>query len=360
MAKILDTLASSGFIVTLSGTGGKQPQVKIPKEGKEDLAAKYNLAPELVRASLPALPPGYDDEWKALKKAHGLVRTEFYAETAVFGSRQASKDEKKAAGQRFLIAKKIADASFGAKFTLAGATQEGELFDALTSARTTMANVIQQRIQEIAHDGVLGTLFQSAEYPDPTDILGGWFYEPIQPMPMARTDVLEGMFLPPDVAKNIEAHMEAQAAEQLKFGQQSIILDTVEHLKTMTTNLTKLSAWYGDQKGRRPAIYDSLVENVQRSLEKLRDYAMPETEAGSRIVDLVDELSEALDLAAITADDLKKDPQLASKKAKDAEKAAGQLSDALGSIWDQPMPEHIQRASQQASPADLDDLLTSF
>lgn len=362
--KILDTLASSTVLVSLSGTGGKSPSVKIPKEGKADLALKYGLAPELVKASLPALPPGYDEEWKALKKAFGLVRSEFYTASLPFGARQAAgKEDKQASGDRLLTTAKLTDGSFGTKFTLAGC-QEGELYAQLGQVRQDFANNIASRVSQIAAAGVLGSLFQEAFYPDSADILAGWYYRAIQPQPMARTDVLEGMFLPADVARNIEQHMEAQAQEQLRFGQQQTILETVEHLQTMTKNLTKLNEWYSSQKGRRPSIYDSLVDNVQDSLSKLRDYAMPETEAGSRIVDLVDQLSEALDLTSISADDLKRDPQLASQKAKDAERAADQLSDALGSIWDNP-PEHIQKATKSSKTASddltsLDDLLTGF
>ncbi|MEA3639953.1 MAG: hypothetical protein VBE63_08415 [Lamprobacter sp.] len=362
MAKILDTLASAGLVSSVTGTGGARPKVDIPKTRRADVAVFLGVKESALKSlAVNPLPDPYNKEFAELVKAHGLVRTEYYKATMPFGNRGATADTKTASGDRFIVSSVAASAEFGSKFTVAGSQTAGSLYDALDAARQTCGMTIDQRVQDAINDQVLDAQLQPyAKYVTSTDILAGWVYTPVTLKPMARTDVLEGMFLPPNVAKNIEAHMEAQAAEQLKFGQQQTILETVEYLKTMTKNLTKLSKWYATQKGRRPAIYDSLVENVQHSLGKLRDYAMPETEAGSRIVDLVDELSEALDLTAITADDLKKDPQLASKKAKDAEKAAGQLSDALGSIWDEPMPEHIQRASQQASTADLDDLLTSF
>lgn len=371
MTKVLDTLASSGFVLALNGRGGTQPKVTIPREGKETLAVKYGLDASLVKAGISALPAPHDEEWKAMKKAHGLVRSEFYQDTMPLGHKPDASEgtaKRTASGDRFLVASKITSGSFGQKFTISNSPTDGALYSALDLARQQAASTISVRVAEVYNSGKLGDLFPMAVYPDYADIQAGWFYEPITLRPMARSDVLEGMFLPADVARNIEANMEAQAAEQLKFGQQTLILETVEYLQNMTEQLTKLSDWYRTQQGRRPSIFDSLTGNVKSSLQKLRDYAMPETESGAQIMDLVDAVQEQLDQALANTSGLKNDPTAASQAARDADTAAKKLQESLGLIWDdnppvsQTPPTNVSQSASSAQTAnmDLDDVSALF
>jgi cell division septation protein DedD len=255
-----------------------------------------------------------------------------------FVSATDAKGKTRADGKRAVTAKKIADGSFFAGLTALEAT--------LDAARQAFANAISQRVQQVASNCELGSEFDATKYPSPSEIMAGWYFETIQPEPLNDGSKLEGMYLPDNVLEAIQDGLERQAAAQVAFGQQQLVEETVKSVQTMAANLAKLAAWFKDQKGRRPAIYDSLVSNVTRNLDKLREFALPETEQGARIIELANAIDQKLDLGGVTADSLKDNASTAER----IQTAAQEVVVMAGQMGVEPAPQAKPEPAPQAKP----------
>jgi len=368
---ILDQASSSLLSVTLTGTGGWTPNAKI--KGAEDvLASEYGGSSKAFRGTENILPAPYNVEFLALQKSFGAVRAAFYEATMPAGHTTNAKGKQEATGERLVTASKLADGSF--LNTLAKLNQE------LDNARTALASTIQSQVMAIQADGALGSRFDPTRYPSPSDILTGWRYEPVVPKPLTDGSKLKGMSLPASLITAIESQLEAQAASQIAFGQQSLVTDTLANIRTMADNLARLDQWFSTQQGKRPPIYETLVTNLRDSLAKLRAYALPDTPAGAKLLDLARDVEGRLDLSTLSASDLKNDHTIARRTAKEASTLADSISQSLDDLFAagsppartaQPtaapkLPDPPEEVEIQPEPApirstiDMDDLLAEW
>ncbi len=333
MSKSILTQAASNLLkVTLSGTAGWSPNHKVSNGGAV-LANEFGGDAKAFKGSENILPSPHDQEYKALVKAYNAVRTHFYESTMPFGNTTDAKGGTKASGERAITVKALADGSF--------LTKNATLLADLDNARTDFASTITQRVSEVQYSGVLGSRFDAGNYPDPADIHNMWRYEPLVPEPITDGSKLSGMNLPRDMVESIERNLNDQITQQVKFGQQQLVDDTVKTVSAMVDNLSKLSGWFTDQKGKRPSVYDSLVTNVQDSINKMRDYALPETNQGVRLLDLADEVEKRLNLTNINSSQFKSNH---SQTVQTAE-AAAEVRDLLEG-WDFETDDHPEQAAQ--------------
>lgn len=343
MNKILDSLSSNFLTVTLKGVGGWSPNKPLKSASAVLAQANGGTNERAYRGSVNILPAPYNLEYNALIKAFNAVRSEFYTLTMPFGHTTDPKTgNSHADGVRLLVAMLLANG----KFTNSLAALDVEL----DQARAAFANVIATRVHEIQTDHAvhIDGMFDPAWYPTPSEILAGWRYEPIVPMPLADGSKLRGMAIPIQMVSAIEAQMEAQATSQIRFGQSQIAQETLDNIKTMASNLTKLDQWFSSQDGRRPAIYDSLVTNLQDSLIKLRTYAIPNTEEGERLLALADDIESRLDIGSMKAEDFKTDQAMTRTTAKEADRLSRDIESALDDLFATGSPP--ARATMQVPP----------
>jgi hypothetical protein len=144
------------------------------------------------------------------------------------------------------------------------------------------------------------------------------------PEPLPNSNTLMGIPVSADWIDAIESDLTRQAAERAKFAQQSVVNETLEYVRVMGNNLKNLVEWSDGGEGkasgkkRRTPIYDSLVGNVKDMVEKMRVFAIPETDAGAALLTLADDIEEKLQVDVITAEDLKENVPLARATAASA------------------------------------------
>lgn len=330
---ILAAAAQNLLLVELKGVGGWSPNARI-KDASRILAENYGGSEKAFKGSENLLPEPHDEEYKELKSAYGAVRSSFYINTMAYGSTVDAKSGKaKADGKRAVLASKIVDGEFMKTHSM--------LISALDEAREKFATALPERIEQIRNESALGSQFNTDRYPTPDDVRAGWFYEDIIPEPILAANAIKNMGLPPEVAKMIEDNLARKVEAQVQFGQQQLVEQTMEYIKTMVTNLTKLSTWFDRAEGKRPSIFDSLITNVTDSLSKLRTYALPGTDQGDAIITLAEGIESRLNLGDVSIKELKEDGSKAQAMLEGAKDAA-KLIDAWSGTsteFDAPAPK---------------------
>lgn len=328
--RILDAASSVFLLATLTGTGGHRFTKKI--NGSAALvAANHGAEVEAVKdSSLNLLPDGLDAEWKALKQAYGAVRPHFDKVGMPFSHAGDDGTGKRASGERAFHKSVIADGSFLA--------EHSRLLSDLDSKREAFATALSGIIDRIEHRGLLGDEFDRADYPTPDEIRAGWKFEPIEFRPIAGGEGLKGMNLPGSIVEDIERGLEARIAADVQYGQQRLAGELMDSVSRLVKRTKALNGWINapdDQPGkakRQPQIRGSAVANVKESLAKLRQYALPETEAGRAIMARCDRLEHELDLTTLEPERIKTSVATMDKL---ASLDVGDLFDA-----EEPAPKH--------------------
>jgi hypothetical protein len=330
MTKILDSLSSNFVTIETKGVGGKRPSAAIDGAG-EILAAHFGGEAKLMKGSTrDAFPSPYGDKFKALVKAHGAYRTQFYKLTTPFEfTTNVDTGQLKADGPRLLAAQFLANGEFYNTLN--------KLEAELDQARAACAATIDQDVADLeaaCRSGLkIGGTFKRKNYPSKSDILAGWSYTLSTPTPIVDGSQLRRMSIPISMVTAIEAQLEAVAASQIRFGQSQLAKELLGYVKTTAENLSKLDQWFTSQKGKRPAIHDSLVTNLQDSLIKLRTYAVPNTEEGEKLLALADEIETRLGVGSLKADDFKTDHAATRRTAKEADKLSRDIESALDDLF---------------------------
>jgi hypothetical protein len=351
---ILAAASKNLLLVELKGVGGWNSSATI-KDASRVLAEKYGGNERAFKGSENLLPSPHDEEYKELKSAYGSVRAAFYLVTMPYGSTVDAKSGKtRADGKRAIIASKIVDGTFLAQMQV--------LVEQLEQARNKFAAVLPDRIAAIKAESALGSQFDESRYPTTEQVLSSWYYDEILPEPILDASAVKNMGLPPEVAQMIEENLARKVQAQVQFGQQQLVEETMKYVKTMVTNLTKLNAYFnGQHKGKRPSIFDSLVDNVKDSLDKLKTYALPGTTEGGAVLQLVAGIEQRLDMDDIEMSDLKNDGKVAEKVLSGAKEAA-KLIDAwsgTSTVFDEPQqaPAAPEPKVEATPELDIDDLL---
>lgn len=363
---ILAQAASNLLLVQLAAKAGWNPNARITNGG-EILANHFGGDNKAFKGTENILPAPHNAEYLALSKAHNAVRSHFYEHTMPFGSSTDAKGKTSASGPRAITAKQLASGSFF--------TEHARLLAELDTARENFALAITGRVLDVQASGVLGSEFDAARYPSPDQIRAGWFYEPIVPEPITDGSRLSSMQLPRDMVEQIENQLDARVRAGVQFGQQSLVEETVKSVRSMADQLTKLSEWFSHQQGKRPRIFDSLVTNVQDGLDKLREYALPETDDGVRILALCDQIEARLALNTDTVETIK----TSASEARRLARAASDIDDLVAGLdftaptvsnsnSASPTAQEPARASQEPTPvvetaantSEFDDLLNEL
>ena len=301
-SSILNTMGSAFMLATktTSSVSGS----KTYKEGREIIAAAIGCAENAVSSSRKLYPPGHNTEYKALTDAMGELDRFYKANTAAYG-KGAGEDSSKARGERLVPVKILADGSF-----VSGIDQRKAVLD---SARLNFANNISGIVTGIQNSNALGGSFDWANYPSRDEILESfqWEYK-ITALPTAKS--LEGLPIDAALADALEADWEKTAKGQARFAQQRLAEDALKFVKNLAERTKELTEWAAlpdDKRGRKPATHETLTTNVHEACQRMRVFAIPDTEEGAALLRLADDIEENLDVDRITAEDLKENIPLA-------------------------------------------------
>lgn len=299
---ILNTMGSAFMLATktTSSISGS----KSYKEGKEIIAQHEGGDAAAFSASRKLYPKGHDTEIKAVNDALGELNRFFAATTAAYG-KGAGEDSTKARGERLVPVKILADGSF-----VAGIDQRNAVLD---STRLHFANNIASIVAGIQASNMLGASFDWANYPSRDEILESfqWEYK-ITALPTSKS--LEGLPIDAALADALEADWEKTAKGQARFAQQRLAEDALKFVKNLAERTKELTEWAAlpeDKRGRKPATHETLTTNVHEACQKMRTFAIPDTQEGAALLRLADDIENNLDVDRISADDLKENIPLA-------------------------------------------------
>lgn len=302
MSNILNTMSSAFMLATktTSSISGS----KSYKEGKEIIAQHEGGDAAAFSASRKLYPKGHDTAIKAVNDALGELNRFFAANTAAYG-KGAGEDNAKARGERLLPVKLLADGSF-----VAGIDQRKTVLD---TARLNFANSISSIVAGIQASGMLGASFDYDNYPTRDEILESfqWEYK-ITALPTAKS--LDGLPIDANLADALEADWEKTAQGQARFAQQRLAEDALKFVKNLAEQTQKLAEWAAlpeDKRGRKPPTHETLTTNVHEACQKMRAFAIADTNEGAALLRLADDIEEQLDVDRITAEDLKENIPLA-------------------------------------------------
>ena len=323
----ISTLVSTAYMRIKLGTSAIG-FAKAYKSGKTVVATHDNASEDSYRVSRSLIPPGFDAELKALNKAINTCRAVFNKHALTVGR---TADGQKADGDKVIPSRVIADGSFMAEWN-----QAVYEFQAAHQAFVySYPQIIHQIETASRHGQALGDSFDINEYPDQQAVLEGFAVTLEGPFPIADASNLSNMPLDRQTREALEAQLEAHQRRLVSTASQALAKDMAELLANMATNLNKLRDYHGTpahaRTGKAPAIYDSLVTNVQDAVTKARAFAIPETDAGSKLLAMVDQIEETLNPSSLSADYLKSAPYHAGLVAD----RAAELAQALaGEDWD--------------------------
>ena len=273
---------------------------KTYKQGKTVVATHDNASEDAFRVSRSLIPPGFDAEYKALTKAINNCRAVFNKFAVTVGT---SADGKKADGDKVIPSKVYADGSFLAEWNPAYAEFTAAHAN-FVSAYPSIVHAIQHASQ---YGSALGNSFDATEYPDVQVVREGFAITLEGPFPIADARGFTSLPINRDIRQALETQYEAYQKRLVANASQSLAKDMAEYLSNMASNLRKLTEFHKVPEHlragkRQPAIYESLVTNLQDAVAKARAFAIPETESGSKLMALVDQIEATLNPDDLSAD----------------------------------------------------------
>lgn len=316
---ILSSLTSNFFRTNLTGTA---LTFRKPYANGKTVVATHDRASDETAYSVSRaiIPKGYDGHLKTLQTAFNAVRAYYTASTVPFGQ-QANGEAAK--GERLLAAKLIVDGSF--------MNELNRLQAELDTARETFAATLHGTTTSIYNSGVLGDSFDWDDYPDADEVRASFIYRLEGPLPIADSRNLVGMPVSTDWLSAIETQMESAAKRQVAYAQQSLAKELADYLAVMATNLAKLTDFhatpFADRQGKTPPLRESMVTNIQDALKKARVYAVPDTDAGSKLIALIDQIESTINPDTLNTDLLKGSPYIARTIGKQANALAEAIED---------------------------------
>lgn len=322
---ILNPMASNFMRVARKGTTkGVRKNAKY-EEGASLLALDAGGDLSAFSASRKLFPKGYDEELNALTKAFNAHSSTFRKLTVPFGMGARTEDQEgktAARGERLVAMKYLSDGSFWAAMKSCEAD--------IVNKKQAFRNALPGIIARIASDAKLGRTFNPLDYPEPEDIDNSFVATIEGPFPIADGRMLEGLPVEAAWVQAIEKNMEETAAAQARFAQQSIASELLHFTQVMATNLSELTRFHDGEAADRkkaPRISDSMVLNLRDIVAKARVYAIPETQEGTTLLSLADQIEETLEVDRFDSEDFKSSIPLARSTASKAASLAAAIEE---------------------------------
>lgn len=311
MSNILKRL-SSNFVMVEIGISMSRFNKKYA-DGVSILAAESGGSEDGFSAMRRLFPSGYNTELNAVVKACTDARKALNGATVPANITATGRTK----GRRLLAISRLNDGSWDS--LVQSYQQEIE-----RHARV-FSQMSQRIITNIQANHALGSTFSWDDYPSPDEILEGFSLTVDGPMAIADERMLAGMPLQVGHLQAVEQAMHREAESMVKVAEGRMAEATLKSLKRAAENIGKLNEWFAkspNDRGRRPSIFETLPESLRETVSSLRDYAIPESEMGSRLFELANQIEDDLETETLQADDLKDDPVMTRRLAERAQALA--------------------------------------
>jgi hypothetical protein len=293
------------------------------KPGAAVLAADTGADESAFTARRKKLPKGYDSDYKSLVTALNACKTFFRDKTHPFGmgAGKTKDGDVKAKGDRLQEVRSLTDGSFD--------TAWATLERAFEDAREQFAQTLPYTLSRLSQDQALGRTFDHADYPSPDEIRMGFTLSLSAPRPLPSSQSLDGLALTPEWRQAISDDMARTAEAQIKFSQQATARELSGFVQNVASVLARLQETANDPTAKRTTpIHLSLIQNVRDACDKLAAIALPETEDGSKLREMVERIRTQLVPPHVEADTLKASPGLVTH----TQKVAASLAQALDNL----------------------------
>lgn len=304
---------------------------KTLKRGYSDKSDKTLLAQatgddESVFGAIPRKLFPIDEAKEAFKPyddSRSRVRNHFMEHTMPFEQRGS-----KAGSRRLIHLETLINSDFDA--------ENRRLTQAAYDAAVDLAAAMPGLIQAVQASGKIKN-FRPELYQDFTYdaiVASGTFTPVMDTMEALPT----GIGVPASTAQLAEAQeqFEARLESRYKFGMQRSVSELGDYLKNMAERVGALVEWEdtpehlrADKLGRTkaPAIRESLFTNVASASKKIKEFAIPETEEGHAILQLVDDIETYLAPDRTNPDMVKGSMHRAERMVEEARSLAAALDD---------------------------------
>lgn len=300
------------------------------KDSREKLADDYDASEEAFKVTKHLVMRGFNAELDALNKAYNKVRSTFdqYTEHVERSASGAA-----AAGERWIPTKYLVSGEYKKAMD--------EVINAFWAQHARFVAAYPQLINDLEYASrqggrqALGKVFDRSKFPSLDKVRDGFAVELTGPYPIADASAYRNMPASPEVREALEAYYEATLRRNTAVASQNVATDLAKYLKVMADNLAKLTEHRLKPKtpgNRAPSIHDTLVTNVTETLDKVKAFAIPDTDQGSKLMDLVDRIESTLNPASLDAELIKTMPPSYTQRI--AEQAKSLASLVKEQDWD--------------------------
>lgn len=293
------------------------------KASRDKLADDYDASSEAFNVTKHLVMKGFNAELDALNKAYNKVRT-VYDQFTEHVERSASGAA--AAGERWIPT----------KFLISGEYKKAmdDVISTFWAQHARFVNCYPQLINDLEYASsqggrqALGRVFDRSKFPSIDKVRDGFAVELTGPYPIADASAYRNMPASPEVREALEAYYEATLRRNTAVASQNVANDLAKYLKVMADNLAKLTEHNLKPKvpgTRAPSIHDTLVTNVTETLNKVKAFAIPDTDQGSKLMDLVDHIEATLSPSSLNSDMIKQLPPTATQRISEQAKSLASL-----------------------------------
>lgn len=322
---LAERLASELF--TIENNRGKSMRRTYADATDKALLASASGIDESAFGSIPRklFPPDYSTEFKAANDAVTAQTAHFEKYTLPFDHSAGGR----ARSRRAILASRITDGAF--------LSENVALCDAVRRAGEVFAVALPVLMSRISVDPRYARAFDESKYPSPDEVRAAYTFQPAQetlePLPNGAAFPVSSAAL-----QAAQRAFEERLAAKYRYGLQRASLDLAGYLANMSERVGEWARYQVMSERQREAEFGSrakapgwkstLTTNVQDAVAKLREFALPDTEEGSRLLVLLDEIDARLVPSALDTDIIRTSVGYAEHVAN----TAGQLQAAIADL----------------------------
>lgn len=294
---------------------------------KAFVAAQTGSDEASLTVSRKLFPKGYDTELKAANAAKAAQAQHFNKHT-IFADFKGGGGEGARGGQRrFIPAATVTAGEFD--------RENRALIDETARLGEVFAEALPNLIQRIGNDGVLGNAFDPSKYPSQDDVAAAFTLTPaletLEPVP-------EGIGIPAtsESLKAAQTAYEARLQARYRYGMQRAAVDLTSSVANVAERLRELAEWQSTDPEKRqeslgrtkaPRITETLFPNVADAVARLRQFALPDSDEGSRLIQMLDDIEKGMAPTKLTPEHVKANGDLTKQVADNAANLASVLEE---------------------------------
>ena len=306
----LDTVRNS--LLEVSFSIRKKGNTYTDKDAKVRLANLMNVDEKAISAtSFYVIPSEYAGPYKAVMDALGRAHDEFDKSTMPIGFKPSGR----ASSRRAVTAKQILEDNWMQTM----AEHSRRVKSSVLAFKAALPG-IKQAVQ---NDPKYAAKYYEAKWPDESEVEDLFVFTIDGPNPIGSFDYLP---FTGRMAEFLSKRFESKLAKELEYGQMRTAEELAGYLKNMASALGNNADFLDGklERKRRPRVVSTLTTNLSEITDKIRTFAVADTESGAALLALADKIEASLKPKQKEASDYKDNAALSRR---DAELAAELVSE---------------------------------